>query len=77
MGIYEFMNLSDDKKGEAILNGFFVGHRKTKTETATLYCLESFFVELIYTKDHSKFIRFRPFTKIYLLEPYLDQTRSH
>lgn len=76
MKIYEFMSLSEQEKGEAVNNGFFVGHRFTQKEAITLYCLGSFFVELVYTKDHSEFIRFRAFRKVELLEPYLSQLPS-
>lgn len=73
MKIYEFMMLSDDEKGEATMKGIFIGHRRLVDEIRSLYCLGDFFVELVYSADHTEFKRFRQFRKTYLLEPYLDQ----
>lgn len=70
------MSLSEQEKGEAVNNGFFIGHRHTQKEAITLYYLSDFFVELVHTKNHSEFIRFTAFRKVELLEPYLNQLPS-
>ena len=76
MKIYQFRLLSQDDQVEALQkDGVFIGKKRYGRQIRVLFQLDSFYVEVIYTKYRVSISHFRCFTSVALIEPYLDQIR--
>ncbi len=73
IGLYEYNLLSTDEKAQTLWDkGEFIVSRKSKTNSANLYSLSDFFVEVNYDNDKNEIVDLRSFKSHKLLEPYLD-----
>jgi hypothetical protein len=54
-------------------DGVYIGKKKAGTLTKMLFQLESFYVELVYTKYRRTIHKMRCSDSTIILEPYLDQ----
>jgi hypothetical protein len=73
IGLYEYNLLSTDEKAQTLWDlGEFIVSRKSKTNSANLYSISDFFVEVNYDNDKNEIVDLRSFKSNKLLEPYLD-----
>jgi hypothetical protein len=73
MTLYEFIGMDESDQAEAIWSGVFIGERETNNFRILLYSIDEFYVEVFYDDISNEIKRFRPFTTLLLLEPYLDK----
>ena len=74
MSLYEFRLLRNDEQIDLLYReGVYVGKRKVNGNIATLYQLDGFYVEIIYSKYRQYINRLDFFTSTYCLQPYLKQ----
>jgi hypothetical protein len=72
---YEFNSLNDDdeKLAAVLYNGEYVAMRDVDDVKITLYQLPTFYVEIYCGEKNEKGIRFRSFSSLESLKPYLEQ----
>lgn len=58
---------------EAIWDGVFIADREDNEHEILLYQVDSFYVEVYYCKEHNAIRKFRAFSSIDQLDPYLDK----
>ena len=73
MTIYEFIGMNESEKAEAVWHGVIIANREDKEHRILLYTMDEFYVEVFYDNISNEIRRFRPFTTIQLLDPYLDK----
>jgi hypothetical protein len=65
--------LDEAKQAEATWNGEFIADRVDQEHTILLYQVDDFYVEVYYHQDDNVIKRFRSFSSIEQLIPYLEQ----
>ncbi len=73
MHLYNFIALDEQEQAEAIWSGVFIADREDEEHRIPLYQIDSFYVEVYYHKELNVIRRFRPFSSIEELQPYLDK----
>lgn len=73
MTLYDFIKMKESDQAEAVWQGVFIENRETKEYRILLYAIDEFYVEVFYDNITNEIKRFRPFTTLKLLEPYLDK----
>lgn len=70
----EFQSMQDSEKiAQLYRNGVYIGKRRCSSEVVLLYQLDSFYVEVYYSKYRSVIDRLQTFRSTVHLDPYLDQ----
>ena len=72
MTLYDFIKMDEPEQAEAVWDGVFIAEREYKEDRILLYAVDEFYVEVFYNKVTNAINRFRPFTTVRLLDPYLD-----
>jgi len=73
MSLYEFNALNEMEQAKAVWDGMFVADREDEEHRILLYQIDSFYVEVYYHKQDNALKRFRSFSSINQLDPYLDK----
>ena len=73
MTLYQFNQLDEMEQAEAVWDGVHIGERQDGEYTILLYQLRSFYVEVYYHREYNALRRFRSFSSINQLGPYLDR----
>ena len=73
MTLYEFKCLDEMEQAEAVWNGVHLANREDDEHRILLYQIDGFYVEVFYDKEHNVIRRFRSFSNVGPLEPYLEQ----
>ena len=73
MTLNEFTILDEMEQRNAILDGVHIGERTDDKHWVLLYQLGDFYVEVFYHKADYVIVKYNPFTKSELLEPYLNE----
>lgn len=74
MTLYEFLQLNPLEQANAIWDiGTFLAHRTDGVNDYALYEIGDFFIEVTYSNQDNKFLTFKPFKTMRLLEPYWHQ----
>jgi hypothetical protein len=74
MTSYDFRLLSHQQQVEKLYHdGVFIGKQMNGSRTIVLYQLDSFYVEIIYTKYRYFINSLRIYRSISKLDPYLDE----
>jgi len=74
MHFNEFLQLNETEQVELLwYNGEQIGRRKEDDYLILLYQVEGFYVEVFYHKADYVIVKYNPFTKSELLEPYLNE----
>lgn len=71
MTLYEFNHLDESEKAETTWSGVFIADREESECKILLYQIDSFYVEVYYHKVDNAIKRFRSFSAISQLDPYL------
>lgn len=72
MTIYQFTQLDQNEKANAVLGSVFLAERKEKDVIFHLYYLAHFYVEIWYYNDPAIIYGMKPFSTPRSLEPYLN-----
>ncbi len=73
MTLFDFRNLPDTVQIDILYSeGIYVGKRKHGTSIVVLYQLESFYVEVFYTKYRRYIRNINSFQSTAFLNPYLE-----
>lgn len=73
--LYEFNQLSDKGKANAVWNGALVGDREDRHYKILLYAVGDFYVEVFYNAPGNVIEKFRSFLSMGPLEPYLEKIK--
>ncbi len=73
MTLYQFLALDEMEQAEAIWEGVHIAEREDEEHRILLYQIDSFYVEVFYHKEYNIIRRFRSFSSVNLLEPYLSR----
>lgn len=75
MTLYEFNSLDNDeeKLAAVLLNGECIAMRDEGVQKITLYQLPAFYVEISNGDKPGETLKFRSFSSLQPLKPYLDQ----
>jgi hypothetical protein len=60
---------------EAIWEGQLIDDREDKEYKILLYQIDAFYLEVYYHKEHNVIERYRPFTSVDQLAPYLNKMK--
>ena len=72
MTLYEFNALNEKEQGEAIFTeGIFIDDRTASSVKVQLHRLSNFYVEVYYDAGANAIIRYRSFSRLGQLAPYL------
>lgn len=71
MTLYEFNALNEDEKALAVWGGVHLTYRTELNYKAIVYQVDGCYVEVFYNVAANKIERFRSFSSLTLLEPYL------
>ena len=72
MTLYEFNALDEKEKGEAIFTqATFIDNRNDAPYKVQLYRLSNFYVEVYYDAQANAIVRYRSFSRLGQLAPYL------
>lgn len=70
---YQFNGLSASEQAEIVWSGTHIGERFDEKHSILLYQIDSFYVEVFYHRDDNAIKRFRSFSSVNQLEPYLQK----
>jgi hypothetical protein len=73
MTLYQFNALDEMEQAEAVWDGVFVADREDDQHRILLYQIDSFYVEAYYNNEHNVLVKFRSFSSINQLDPYLEK----
>lgn len=73
MTLYGFNQMDEMEQMEAIWDGVFLDDREDNEHEILLYQVDSFYVEVYYHKEFNAIRKFRAFSSIDQLDPYLDK----
>ena len=73
MTLYQFIALDEMEQAEAVWEGTFIADREDNEHKILLYQIDSFYVEVYYHTELNVVRKYRPFSSINQLKPYLDQ----
>ncbi|MEI6950381.1 hypothetical protein V9K67_24580 [Paraflavisolibacter sp. H34] len=73
MTLYEFNGMTDPEKAQVIAGAARIGDREDGQHIILLYQIDAFYVEVYRDKEHLEIRRFRSFTSLDPLEPYLGE----
>ena len=74
MKMHDFQLLPEEEQIEILYqSGVFIGKQKQAFSIILLYQLESFYVEVVYTKYRNHVKHLHCFDSTEMLEPYLEQ----
>jgi hypothetical protein len=73
MTLYEFNLLSENDQAEVVWSGSHIGERTENEYEILLYQVDGFYVEVFYHKEQNQIVRFRSFSSLNQLNPYLEQ----
>ncbi|MDQ6763269.1 MAG: hypothetical protein M3015_11660 [Bacteroidota bacterium] len=73
MTLYEFNQLNDPEKAEAVWDGTLIGDRTDNIFNILLYQIDSFYVEVYYQKRRNIIKWIRSFSSTDQLLPYLEK----
>jgi len=72
MTLYQFNVLDNIKQAETLwAKGVHIAERFDDTHSIILYQIEGFYCEVWYCREHNKIEKFRTFSSVTQLEPYL------
>ena len=75
MTIYQFIALDEMEQQEAIWEGHLIDDREDTEYKILLYQIDAFYVEVFYHKKYNVIKRYRPFTSVEQLAPYLNKMK--
>jgi len=73
MTLYQFNGLSENEQAEIVWSSSHIGERFDENHTILLYQIDGFYVEVFYHRDDNEIKRFRSFSSVNQLEPYLQR----
>ncbi len=73
MTLYQFNALDEMEQQEAVWSGTHIGERFDQEHSILLYQIDNFYVEVFYHREHNVIRRFRSFSSVTQLEPYLKK----
>jgi len=73
MTLYEFNQLDEMEQAEAVWSGTHIGERFDEVHSILLYQIDGFYVEAYYHREYNVLKRFRSFSSVTQLEPYLEE----
>ena len=74
MTLYDYSELNEVEQHEVLWDhGVMVGDRSDDEHNIILYQMFSFYVELYYNPDYNVLKRLRSFSRVELLDPYIEQ----
>jgi len=73
MTLYQFNLLDEMEQAEAVWGGTHIGDRQDKEHNIILYQIDGFYVEVYYHRDYNVIRKFRSFSSVTQLEPYLEK----
>ena len=73
MTLYEFNQMDEMEQMEGIWDGVFVDDREDNEHEILLYQADGFYIEVYYCKERNAIRKFRAFSSIDQLDPYLDK----
>lgn len=73
MTLYQFNSLDEMQQQDAIWEGVHIGDREDEEYKIQLYQIDAFYVEVFYHEEHNVIKRYRAFSSLDQLGPYLDQ----
>ncbi len=73
MTLYQFLALDEMEQQEAIWEGVHITNREDEEHRILPYQIDSFYVEVFYHEELNVIRRYRPFSSVEQLEPYLEQ----
>lgn len=74
--LYDFISMSDNQRGEITFARECLGDRREDSLHIQLYRIDEFYVEVFYDPVNNRIIRFRPFSNLELLAPYINITNA-
>ena len=73
MTLYEFNALDEMEQAEAIWDSVFIADWEDREHKILLYQRDTFYIEVYYHNEYNVIRRFRSFSSIEQLNPYLDE----